>query len=555
MRRSISIAILLSAAMLCAAARPLPAPPDVHVLIARQAQIGATLARISKGMDADNPAEKRIRAVLYSLSVSEIVKAIEALENIARATSLDAAQAEVDRLSASQDRVIEVIERILGVIGQLREQAMDPAADEKGSDLADEVEDKLRELDKALEKFVEEQKKVVDSTTSLAKTDVDDFTPEQEQELKQLEATEQDWASFLKETHSDLSKLKEQDFSNPLLLKELVEIYTEIEMAADALSKAAVEIAVPHEESGLEAAEEITTNLERWLSDKPDRTKWQMEDPLGDYEIPMAELPTELQDIVGDLMEQEEDLLEDIEDASSGWSDSLDKGAGWDAMDGPISNMSAKGVTGNVLPNSSEIGGRSGEGRTGKSAGEFVEESAVGKGGRRTPTRLTPDPFEKGVVDDQSPDSGGGSTGGGKISGAGAQGLEGPVPPEVSQRMKALAGRQADLRNKAERIELAFKTMNYPSEPINRSVRMMKEMEDSLQSGRYQRISRQHHVLLKGLIDTRAFLAGESRVQRDRTVNLPPELQDQILSGMSDPSPEQYEQLLRAYFEAVATSE
>ena len=158
-------------------------------------------------------------------------------------------------------------------------------------------------------------------------------------------------------------------------------------------------------------------------------------------------------------------------------------------------------------------------------------------------------------MNDQSPDSGGGSTGGGKISGGGAEGLEGPIPPEVSQMMKALAGRQADLRNKAERIELAFKTMNYPSEPINRGVRMMKQMEDALLSGRYRRINRQRHVLLKDLSDTRAFLAGESRVQRDRTVNLPPELQDQILSGMSDPSPEQYEQLLRAYFQAVATSE
>jgi len=546
---------LLTAMILAPGSIALADSPDVHRLIERQAEIGSTLARIAKGMNAENPAEKRVRTVLYSLSVSESVKAVGALEKIARAASPSAVQEEVERLLAAQDRIIEIVGRILGILNRLREEAASPTPDEDGSDLPDDIHDQLDDLAAALKEFMKEQKKVVDSTTSLAKTSVDDFTPEQEQQLKQLEATEENWAAFLKEAHSDLSKLPEQDFSNPVMLKELVEIYTEIEMAADALSKKAVEIAVPYEESGLEKAETLEYNIERWLEDTPDRDRWTMEEPLGDYEVPMAELPTELQDIIGDLMEEEEDLMEDIEDATAGWADSIDKGAGWGAQDGPISNMSARGVTGNRLPNTSEIGGRSGEGRTGKSAGEFVEESAVGKGGRRTPTRLTPDPFEKGVVDDRSPDSGGGSTGGGKISGAGAEGLEGPIPPEISQRLKALAGRQAELHNRAERVELSFKTMGYPTEPIDQSVRAMKEMEEALQSGRYGRISRQQHVLLKNLNDTRSFLAGEARVQRDLTVNLPPELQDEILDAMGDPTPKAYEELLRAYFETVATSE
>ena len=93
------------------------------------------------------------------------------------------------------------------------------------------------------------------------------------------------------------------------------------------------------------------------------------EEPVGETETPMAELPNELEDIVGELMEEEEDLMEEADDVTSNWTDSLDKGAGWDAMDGPISNMSAKGVTGNQLPNTSEISGRSGEGRTGQASG------------------------------------------------------------------------------------------------------------------------------------------------------------------------------------------
>ena len=155
----------------------------------------------------------------------------------------------------------------------------------------------------------------------------------------------------------------------------------------------------------------------------------------------MAELPSELEDMVGDLMEQEEDLFDEMEDVSSSAADSLDKGAGWDAVDGPISNISAKGVTGNRLPNSSEIAGRSGEGRQGKSSGEFVGDEAVGKGGRKTPSRLTPDPIVKGQIKDHSKDSTGGATGGGKESGKGGEGLEGPVPRPPGPRDAATACR------------------------------------------------------------------------------------------------------------------
>ena len=79
-----------------------------------------------------------------------------------------------------------------------------------------------------------------------------------------------------------------------------------------------------------------------------------------------------------------------------------------------------------------------------------MSEEAVGKGGRKTPTRLTPDPFVKGEVKDTSKDPVGGATGGGKISGYGGEGLQGPVPDRPQNPLARLASRQAQLRNKAE---------------------------------------------------------------------------------------------------------
>ena len=527
-------------------------PAHIENLINRQAQISSSLVTIARNMDAENPVEQRLRTVLNSLAVSETVNAIKSLEKLARAKTDEERNLAHKDLTKSQDRVIEMLEKILGVIAAMKQDAADPYKKEKGSDLSDLEKEKYKELAEKLKEFLKEQKKVIDGTTSLAKTPVEDFTPEQEQQLKQLEATEDKWSRFLKDAKTDLSKIPEQDMSNPQLLNELVEIYTEIEMAKDALAKKTVELAVPMEEAGAEKAEALEYNLERWLMDTPDRIRWQMEEPLGDYEVPMAELPEQLQDIVGELMEQEEDLMDDIEDATSGWADSLDKGAGWTAMDGPISNFSAKGVTGNMLPNTSEIGGRSGEGRTGKSSGEFVEKTAVGKGGRKTPTRLTPDPFEKGVVDDRSPDATGGATGGGKISGAGAEGLEGPVPPQIQQQLKALAGKQAELRNKAERVEVAFKSRKYPTEPINRVVTHMQNIETAMKSGSYDQVTRLRRLVVKDMQDTRAFLAGETRINRDRSINLPPELQEQIMAAGEKAAPKAYEDLLKAYWETLA---
>jgi len=370
--------------------------------------------------------------------------------------------------------------------------------------------------------------------------------------VEELVAKEDDWSRFLKEAWSDLSKLPHQDFANTSLLKELVEIYSEVEMAKDALKMEAVEMAVPHEQAGLELAEELTTHIERWLPDVPDRLKWEMEEPLEDYEVPMAELPAELQDIVGDLLEQEEDLFEDIEDVSSSWADSLDKGAGWMAMDGPISNMSAQGVTGNVLPDTSEIGGRSGEGRTGKAHGEFVEETATGKGGRRTPTRLTPDAFLPGEIKDESKEPPGGATGGGKVSGAGSEGMEGPIPPEVSRQMQRLATQQAQIRNKAERVVADFKVMHYPPNDLQQAVSDMRSVEVNLQSGRYQNVLRKKEVLLKGLRKTKMFLEGEVLITRDRSIGLPSYLQDEILDSMAAPPPKGYEDLLRNYYRSLS---
>ena len=337
------------------------------------------------------------------------------------------------------------------------------------------------------------------------------------------------------------------------MAKELVEVQTELKMAADALLKKSVDIAVPLEQLGYERAEELKTNIEKWLPDTPDREKWSQEESLSDKdkEAPMAELPGELEDIIGDLMEKEEDLFDEMEDVSSSAVDSMDKGAGWDAADGPIANNSAKGVTGNRLPNSNEMGGRSGEGRQGKSSGEFVGDQAVGKGGRNTPSRLTPDPYVKGQIKDRSKDPVGGATGGGKESGQGGEGLQGPTAKSSSPQER-LSGRQAALRNKAEALDLRFQVSNFHHTDLKKMIDAMAQVERDLKAGRYQDALRQRRVLAEGLGNVKQYLQGEFKVRKDATSNLPTDVQKQILGSMQDPSPQGWEELNRQYFQRLS---
>jgi len=231
-----------------------------------------------------------------------------------------------------------------------------------------------------------------------------------------------------------------------------------------------------------------------------------------------------------------------------------DKGIGWDAMDGPISNMNAQGVTGNQLPNTSEISGRSGEGRQGKATGEFVEDKAVGKGGRRTPTRLSPEPFQQGQVNDTSKEPAGGATGGGKLAGAGSEGLEGPLPPELKKQLDRMAGKQAQLRNRAERMQAQFKVTDYSNYQFLKTITLMKRVQHDLESYRYVNALRRRDVTLGALRRTQLLLSGKIDVTSDATANMPKYIKDDIADAMKAKLPPEFKEALQRYFTRIAES-
>lgn len=476
-----------------------------------------------------------------------------ALETLAALESLPAS-ALPGRLDALAERQLFLLHELLALLGRLRALPARPEGGGTRPEPAATLRDAAPQLQQTLRDFAAAQKRILRETLPLAARGPDDLTGEEEDILGRLAREEARQAAFLKDAVDDFSKLPLQDFADGSLASQFHTVYQEVEKAAAELYAKKIELAVPLEQSGLEMAEELLHNLEKWLPDTPDTIQWLMEEPPDMPLPPLAELPMELEDIVGELLDEEAAMTEDIEDVTSSWIGSFDKGVGWDAMDGPISDMSAKAVTGNRLPNQMEIGGRAGEGRSGRSHGQMVESEAAGRGGRQTPTRVTPSPFESGSVADRSEEDPGGSTGGGKLSGFAGQGLRGPAPAPRLEKMARLAGRQAEIRQNAERLQLHLRAWNAPGGDLNQAVAAMRAVETAARSDEGVVLRQAHAEALGAMRQTRDALAAEAQVRRERAP-LVRERAEALWMLLREQLPPGYEEMAAAYFLRLAEEE
>jgi hypothetical protein len=528
----------------------------VDVVTLEQSAVGTATVKLAASLPGRPASLAKVRGALFGLASNEIAQAVRKIDECKIRPSFAGQAGDLEAAVAVQTTVIEALERLLSEAEELArmldENPEGLLADEQDPDEPD-LDDALRKAIATAKEFAKMQREILERTQRFEDKPVDDWTEEDKREIDELAAAESDLTKFLEDLKDDLSRLAEQDFSNSQVLKELIEVWAEVEKAAEALQGRNIELAVPLEQSGLELAEELTTNLEKWLPDTRDRIKWNMEDIPDDLDVPMAELPEELEDLIGELLDEEEDLAEDVEDLSSGWADSLDKGAGWGTEDGPISNYSAQGKTGNRSPNSSEIGGRSGEGRSGRSHGEMVEEEATGKGGRKTPTRLTEDPWEGKSVKDSSNDPLGGATGGGKLSGTGGDGLRGPKSPDIKGDLGRLRGRQVEIRQRAEKLNRTLSGMGLPTDGLERSIGVMKDLERLLGDGDVRGFSRRKGVLIETLQKGKGEILRDARLRRDRSAGIPEELMRELANVRLDEVPEAYRALVRQYYRILST--
>ena len=491
---------------------------------------------------------------LVPLVEGEMTWVLKDIDRLSPKDTQDALGKRLGEIEKRQTYILTELVSLLGSIADRQQQSLKTNALAKEIDHAPLIsnDDAMKDLKDDLKKFLSAQEKLIERTKSLLDKGPQDLTDKDEKILGEMAREEAKWAKFFEEKLTDWSKLPAQDFADSAIAKEVNEVFQEIKMAAKELYEKKMELAVPTEQGGLENAKELVQNLERWLPDTPDNIKWNMEEPNTPGDIAMAELPAELEDIVGDLIDKEDEMAQDIEDVTSPWMDSMDKGVGWGAGDGPISDMSAKGVTGNLSPNQMEIGGRSGEGRSGRSSGQMVEETAEGKGGRETPTRVSPSPFEQGSVKDKDTKSNGGATGGGKLSGHGEEGLRGPTPSQqTAQNLPRIADRQGKIRQEAEALALKLRGYHLPTGDLEVSINQMKTLEDAARKVDGATVRRSFSRAVDALSDAKKTMRAEVGLHTER-VKLPQWMRNEIKSGFQDATPKGYEEMASEYFRVLA---
>ena len=511
------------------------------------ASIGAT----------DEPDRLTIKRVVSKLALGEMVQAVrqaEALEHVRAVTELAKPTAE---LTATQDRIVDVLRRLLN---EIRKESADLLAEMKkrpDTQLPSDVKDKLRDLKDKLDEFLKQQKKVIEATENLAKKPVEDFTEKEKQLLKDLAATEDEWAKFMADKHTDLSKLPEQDFANP----------EPAQGAGRGPDRAEDGQGRPDQEDG----------RHRGAAGAARGRDGQGDDHQHREVAPRHARPRE--------MEPGRAAHRRHEGSPDGRAPQGDGGHRGQADGGRGRPVRRDGRRLQQLGRLAGQGGRLGRdgrpdleqqraGRDRQPAAQHqrdrrpqrrgpagqVERRVRRRHGRGQGGPQHPQPAHARRVregPDQGLQQGPGRRRHRRRQGErrrGRRACTGPLPNRTERDLGRLATKQAQLRNKAEGVDLKFQVIKYHHTDLKRMIDVMAAVEADLKSGRYRSALRRRDVLLEGLGQVKTYLKGEFSVRQDQSANLPTDIQKEILGNMQEPSPPGWEELNRQYFERLTSA-
>jgi len=415
----------------------------------------------------------------------------------------------------------------------------------------------LKEMTEELDDFIEKQKQIMQERQMIMDKPPEDFSTEEEDRLEELAMDQSKLAEILSDVVNDFTNLDLLDFGDDAMVESMKSLYEE----ADELAEQAKETADMRqarvdahrlETEEVEMAEELMINCEATLGFY-DNIQFIAEIPEDEQLFaPLAELPSELEDLVADLITTEEEMRPEVEDIGS-YLNSLDHTAG-PVSDGTISSTSAKGKTGDQKPEDNIIQGRSGAGRSGMSDGQLVEpvakELSDNEYGLRE--RVSNTPLESGQVKDEDTKAQTGGTGLGKDSDqATIFGVGGKLPPKVLDMMKATEEKQLNIRQSAQELVLKLESHNLPTMELEKSIRAMKGVEESIKSRSGVGIRGAFDEVVSSLKKSHRALGRQIALQYTRDKATDRKLDD-MLSREQQYRFRGYEHMISAYFEALA---
>ena len=412
-----------------------------------------------------------------------------------------------------------------------------------------------------LDKLAQIQREVVEKSKEIARKA--DMRPEDIATADEMKKGKDLLAEVVEQMLTDAHVFPDLKPSNELR-GELTQIYEDVIQSDKADAAAgnltAKEVAVQKEDSLLQAIEQakkVAEDLEMWLPDKLDTTKWVMEnfDKTEMPDIPNLPLPDAFEDLVGDLLQEQEGLAEQAQDSSS--NDALAMAQqGWGVGDGPMPGFSAQGKSGNTRPNKNEQTGRSSGGREGMSDGEMVGDTASNLEGTTPDVRRTNDPMQQGQVKDDGGIQEARATGGGKAGGfSDRNGMDGNAPLRASNAPRmaasdALAVQQALLAEKTSKTYGQASLLYLRAKGLPGVARLMDQSQAALKEGRMDDFRNLHQKIVAQLHEVKGNILPGNVVSL--TTGDTARAQDkQLLGGDEGQAPPAYKKAVEDYYRAL----
>ncbi len=416
----------------------------------------------------------------------------------------------------------------------------------------------LKDAKQSIKKMEDLQTRVVDALRETG-SQGDKTQKLDEDLLEEIAELKANMANAMLKVATDLQALPELDAVNELVT-DTFQTYEEMKQEEGSGTNAVTELGLQKEDFLLDLLAKTgqkADEMEMWLMAKADAVKRnteqidkeEMKAPIG-----QVTMPEELQDIIGDLMEQEEEKEREADDSTTNQGDA-NPDSGWGIAEGEFTSFNASGKSGNERPEHKDQDGRSQVGRAGMSDGEVMARSGkVNAGDKNIDKRRTQDSNQSGDVEEEG-HSDAVATGGGKNSGfsqdKGMEGGEGATRRDTKVDSESAESTRAQLTRNAEAVYAQAQLNNLRTYDLKKYIQFSRQLENlQKQNASPKMIAELHKNALKALSTTYASLeSGISAADMGATSNT--EGGEQAVAASPDEAPAEYREMVSDYFKAI----